>query len=254
MAADTLNVVLKLGLFATSLVVLYRITKSKVIRKLIFTYLSSKFGGKIIARALEPHKTALFSQLKSITSQDPELATEGPGVLRILEIGIGSGSNLIYYSKGCRLIALEPNKFFEAHFQSNLKQFNHIILEKCVQHPAEDMRTILSESIDIVVSTHVLCSVNNVAMCLEEIHRVLVPGGKFLFIEHTSYDSYQGWGRTFQKLSEPIWSFLSDGCELTRKFSDDLLSTKFSTHQYDKVLVDGVFYVMKPHIIGFLMK
>lgn len=254
MASNVLPFILKLGIFGSSVVFLCYFTKSKIVRRLIFTYLTSKYGGKIIASSLDPHKKLLFSQLESISSKDPKLAIKGPGFVRILEIGIGSGSNLRYYPSECHLIALEPNKFFEDYFNSNKKEFDQVVLEKCVQESAEDMITIPTESIDVVVSTHVLCSVDDVTKCLKEIHRVLVPGGKFFFVEHTAFDHEEGWKRAFQKLSEPVWSFFSDGCQLSRTFDKDFASIGFSSFKYEKILVDGVFYVMKPHVIGFLMK
>lgn len=41
-------------------------------------------------------------------------------------------------------------------------------------------------SFDVVVSTLVLCSVRDPVAVLNEVHRVLRPGGKYCFIEHVS--------------------------------------------------------------------
>lgn len=215
-------------------------------------YLSSKCGGKIISKALDPHKRRLFSQLTSITSSDPKLAVKGTGILRILEIGIGSGSNLKYYPTGSHLIAIEPNAFFEKYFKENTNEFDSLVLEKCLQASAEDMIAVPSESIDVVVSTHVLCSVSDLKKCLEEIHRVLVPGGKFFFVEHTSFED--GYRKLLQRLSEPFWSFFSDGCQLSRNFDFHFDSAGFTSSEYESVMVNGVFYVMRPHVIGTLTK
>jgi ubiquinone/menaquinone biosynthesis C-methylase UbiE len=39
-------------------------------------------------------------------------------------------------------------------------------------------------SIDTVVTTWTMCSIPNLVQALEEIHRVLRPGGRLLFVEH----------------------------------------------------------------------
>jgi ubiquinone/menaquinone biosynthesis C-methylase UbiE len=44
---------------------------------------------------------------------------------------------------------------------------------------AEDMKGVPDNSVDIVVSTMVLCSVGSVEGALKEIHRVLAPVGLF---------------------------------------------------------------------------
>ena len=50
-------------------------------------------------------------------------------------------------------------------------------MERFVVGFAEDMKDIEDGSIDIVVSTMVLCSVRSVPGALKEIHRVLAPVG-----------------------------------------------------------------------------
>lgn len=48
-------------------------------------------------------------------------------------------------------------------------------MEKFLLTTAEDMRDIDDNSIDVVVSTLVLCSVRSVEKTLKEVHRVLAP-------------------------------------------------------------------------------
>ena len=49
---------------------------------------------------------------------------------------------------------------------------------------AEDLSQFPDESFDAVIETLVLCSVNNVEKSLQEIQRVLKPGGVFCFLDH----------------------------------------------------------------------
>jgi ubiquinone/menaquinone biosynthesis C-methylase UbiE len=47
------------------------------------------------------------------------------------------------------------------------------------------MPQVKSQSVDTVISTHVLCSVASIAETLKEITRILKPRGRFVFFEHT---------------------------------------------------------------------
>jgi ubiquinone/menaquinone biosynthesis C-methylase UbiE len=69
-------------------------------------------------------------------------------------------------------------------------------------------------AIDTVVMTWALCSIPDATRALCEIHRVLRPGGRLLFVEH---------GRApdpnvvrWQDRLTPIWKCVSGGCDLNR--------------------------------------
>ena len=70
---------------------------------------------------------------------------------------------------------MEVNPFFEKEFFDKQKNHPHIKMERYVVGFAEDMKDIADGSIDIVVSTMVLCSVRSVQGALKEIQRVLAP-------------------------------------------------------------------------------
>jgi ubiquinone/menaquinone biosynthesis C-methylase UbiE len=66
-----------------------------------------------------------------------------------------------------------------------------------------------------VVSTLVLCSVRDLAASLAEMHRVLAPGGKLLFLEHVAAEPGSSRER-WQRRLEPLWTRISGNCHLTR--------------------------------------
>jgi ubiquinone/menaquinone biosynthesis C-methylase UbiE len=70
------------------------------------------------------------------------------------------------------------------------------------------------DTFDTVVSTWTLCSIKQVETAIAEIHRVLKPGGKFLFIEHglSNEPNIQTW----QHRITPIQKVIGDGCHLDR--------------------------------------
>ncbi|KAL8163760.1 UNVERIFIED_CONTAM: Methyltransferase-like protein 7A [Gekko kuhli] len=112
-------------------------------------------------------KKELFSNLKDFA---------GPsGVLTLLEIGAGSGANFEFYPAGCRLICNDNNDNFSKFLEKSLSQNRHLQLEHHVIAPAEDLSQIPNASVDVVVGTLVLCSVESSERVLKEVLRVLRP-------------------------------------------------------------------------------
>ena len=114
-----------------------------------------------------------FESMKNLKSSDPELRKKG--ALRILEIGPGPGYNFEFYPPNSELTVVEVNPFFEDQFFEKQVVHPHIKMDRFVVGFAEDMKGVPDNSIDVVVSTMVLCSVRSVDGALKEVHRVLAP-------------------------------------------------------------------------------
>ncbi|XP_035217923.1 methyltransferase-like protein 7A [Stegodyphus dumicola] len=99
--------------------------------------------------------------------------------LKILEIGIGSGANLPYYPENSSLTAVDMNASFKEYFYKNQKKYPQVKFERLITCMAENMHEVEDSSIDIVISTYVLCSVEDVQSVLSEIRRVLKPVSVF---------------------------------------------------------------------------
>jgi SAM-dependent methyltransferase len=164
----------------------------------------------------------------------------------VLEIGPGAGANFDYFPADVRWIGVEPNPYMEKYLRAAAKG------------RAVDLRVGYSEalpaadqSMDVVVTTLVLCSVRDVPKTLAEIRRVLRPGGKYLFIEHVA--APQGSGlRRLQNWITPLWSFFADGCHPNREVWRQLEAVGFSHLEITHVDVD--MPVIKPHIVGYAIK
>jgi SAM-dependent methyltransferase len=136
----------------------------------------------------------------------------------VLEIGPGAGYNLRYYPVDVRWVGVEPNPFMVPYLQQSIRELRRpadaFRIDPGdplgVRLPAED------ESIDAAVSTLVLCSVPHPEDSLQEILRVLKPGGRFAFIEHVAAPRGTGL-RAFQDFVQPVWSLLADGCHPNRE-------------------------------------
>ena len=85
--------------------------------------------------------------------------------------------------------------------------------------PADDA------SFDCVVSTYTLCTIPDVDAALKEVHRVLAPGGRLLFLEHGQAPdpSVNKW----QNRITPYWKPLAGGCHLNRHLPSLIESAGF---------------------------
>lgn len=129
---------------------------------------------KTYNKKMRDKKKDLFSNLSEFNKSD--------GPLRILEIGCGSGANFEFYPSGCNVICTDPNPHFQKYLQRSLADNDHITFERFVVASGEDMGSIEDDSLDVVVCTLVLCSVNNTQRTLQEAHRILRPVSSHLLI------------------------------------------------------------------------
>ena len=137
----------------------------------------------------------------------------------VLEIGFGTGANVPYYPPDIEfLTALDPNPGMVPIARSHV--FNPIAHDIHVRWimASGEVLPFRSHSFDTVVSTLTLCSIPQVSMSLRELHRVLKPGGRFLFLEHgRSPDHSVRW---WQDLLTPFWRKVGDGCHLNRPMEE----------------------------------
>ena len=105
---------------------------------------------------------------------------------RVLEIGGGTGANLALYDAGVEsLVVTEPEPAMLRRLRDKARE--QAPLAEIVQAPAEDL-PFEDASFDTVVSTLVLCGVDDQVRALGEIRRVIKPGGRLLFLEHVRSD------------------------------------------------------------------
>ena len=104
----------------------------------------------------------------------------------VLEIGAGTGANLPHYDGGIEsLVLTEPQPPMLRRLQRVAHE--HAPQAKVLRAPAEDL-PFEDDSFDIVVSTLVLCGVDDQPRALREARRVLRAGGQLLFLEHVRAD------------------------------------------------------------------
>lgn len=101
----------------------------------------------------------------------------------VLEIGPGTGANFDDLPKDVTWIGLEPDENALPTLRSRSRRFSRSsrVLEGVAERiPLDD------DSVDTVLSTLVLCSVEDPSLVLSEVKRVLKPGGRLAFFEHVA--------------------------------------------------------------------
>lgn len=153
-----------------------------------------------------------------------DLAMKNPGTRRlrevwipqaegeVLEVGIGSGLNLEFYTQRVRRIhGVDPSLELQRMARKRTGRIDVEFLLQSVENPLP----LPSGSMDTIVVTWTLCSVPDPRKALLEMKRVLKSGGTLIFIEHgLSPDSGVA---AWQDRLTPIWKHIGGGCHLNRK-------------------------------------
>jgi ubiquinone/menaquinone biosynthesis C-methylase UbiE len=164
----------------------------------------------------------------------------------VLEIGGGTGANLEYYGDGVRTLTIvEPEKPMLRRLQHHIEQSAQ--QAKALRAPAEDL-PFNDASFDVVVSTLVLCTVDDVPRALRELHRVLRPGGKLLFIEHVRSDD-EKLARTQDRML-PINVRIAHGCHPNRRTLDRIRDAGFEVTSLEHDTLKHTPKFIRPLIVG----
>lgn len=100
----------------------------------------------------------------------------------VLEIGFGTGLNLACYPAAVsRLTIIDPAKLLPRRVAKRIAAAHMPVEEAFLD--AEHLPFEI-ERFDTVVSTWTLCTIPDAVAALQEVHRVLKPTGKLLFLEH----------------------------------------------------------------------
>jgi ubiquinone/menaquinone biosynthesis C-methylase UbiE len=133
---------------------------------------------------------------------------------RVLEIGLGSGLNLPFYTNRVKeVLGLEPHPKLLAMASEKSAPVSANLIEGSAESIPLD-----TGSIDTVVTTWTLCSIPDVGTALGEMRRILKPAGQLLLVEHGLAPEEKI--RKWQHRLTPIWMRLAGGCHLDRPIAD----------------------------------
>lgn len=144
------------------------------------------------------------------------LARDSAG--RVLDLGCGTGAMFPYIDGGdvgddgedAELHAIEPDPHMLKRAERRAAAAGLDV--EIRQAGAEDL-PYDDGTFDIVIASMVFCTIPDVDAALEEVARVLRPGGEFRFLEHVHGD---GLRRRLQDAVAPAWCRLAGGCRVNR--------------------------------------
>jgi ubiquinone/menaquinone biosynthesis C-methylase UbiE len=165
---------------------------------------------------------------------------------RVLEIGAGTGLNLPHYPDDLdELILTEPDAAMRSRLQKKLSRSDRA--GRLIDAPAERL-PLTDGSIDTVISTLVLCTVDEPDRALREIARVLRPDGQLLFLEHVRSDSptLAYWQ---DRLAAP-WRRFACGCRCNRATAELMVACGFDVGDLREASWRAMPAVVRPLISG----
>ncbi len=170
----------------------------------------------------------------------------------VLELGCGTGANLEFYPNTIqRLVLTEPNSCMHQQLKTKVESSKLSKIE-ILNDKAEHL-SLADASFDVVVCTLVLCSVCDLEKTLSEIHRILRPQGRFIFIEHVAATNNSKRYR-WQCRLEFLWKRIADGCHVTRNTEEAIVKAGFKMVELTHQSIRGVPPIARPSIRGVAQK
>lgn len=151
-----------------------------------------------------------LSERRGLRSRRRGLLAQARGLT--VELGSGTGLNLGFYPDSLdRLVLTEPEDAMRHRLQRRVEAADR---PASVVDASAEALPFADGTVDTVVSTLVLCTVESPETALREIARVLAPHGQLLFIEHVRAGSrVRSW---WQDRLEVPWRAFAAGCRCNR--------------------------------------
>ena len=166
----------------------------------------------------------------------------------VLEIGAGTGLNFAHYDGNvASLVVTEPEPAMLRRLQR--KAHEQAPLAKVLRAPAEDL-PFEDGTFDTVVSTLVLCGVDDQERALREARRVLRPGGRLLFMEHVRSDD-----PAFARFQDRMnWlNRLVVQCDCNRPTLTTIEAAGFHVSRLERTTLPKAPKFVRPLIVGAAM-
>jgi SAM-dependent methyltransferase len=164
---------------------------------------------------------------------------------RVLELGAGTGLNLAHYPAGlAELVLTEPDPAMRGRLERRVARSRP---DATIVAASAEALAFADGAFDTVVSTLVLCTVEDPVAAVQEARRVLAPGGRLLFAEHVRADGPR-LARWQDRLAGP-WSAFALGCRCNRP-TEALLASELRVERLERTRWRGMPALVRPLIVG----
>jgi SAM-dependent methyltransferase len=163
----------------------------------------------------------------------------------VLEIGAGTGGNLGLYPGAVTSLTLtEPDPHMFRRLEHRAQAMAPSVMT--LRAPAEDL-PFDDDTFDSVVSTLVLCGVDDQPRAVREIRRVLRPGGLFLFFEHLRADDPEA-GRKQDRMNRLNRALVC--CDCNRRTLDTIQGVGFEVTALEHTALPKAPSFVRPAVLG----
>lgn len=164
----------------------------------------------------------------------------------VVELGAGTGLNLPFYPDDVSLVLTEPEEPMARRLEERLASLGRsgrVVRAGAESLPLEDA------SVDTVVSTLVLCTVDDLDAALASVRRVLRPGGTLLFLEHVAAPAGSGLRRVQDVVHGP-WHAFAAGCHDNRDTEAAIRRAGFEVEEISHMELEAAAPPIRPLIVG----
>jgi ubiquinone/menaquinone biosynthesis C-methylase UbiE len=172
--------------------------------------------------------------MRSVMSQREKVVPFARG--RVLEVGLGSGLNLPYYDaeEVSKVWGLDPSSEMLGMAETRAASVKFDVEFIC---SAGEELPLESNSVDTVLVTYTLCTIFDIGRALEQMARVLKPGGELIFCEHGV--APDPGVRRVQNFINPLWKVVGGGCHLNRNIPELVERGGFKLNEMTKDYIPG---------------
>ena len=174
----------------------------------------ARVGPRMDARGAADHRRRLVAAARGV----------------VVEIGAGYGATFPFYPAAVTgVLALEPDPTLRGLARAAASKAP---VPVTVEDGVAESLPAADASVDVVVSSLVLCSVTDQSAALTEVVRVLRPGGLLLFYEHVR-SAHRVLGAA-EDLLTPLWSRVAGGCHPNRDTAAAIAGAGLAVQDLDR--------------------
>jgi ubiquinone/menaquinone biosynthesis C-methylase UbiE len=163
----------------------------------------------------------------------------------VLEVGFGSGLNLPWYPAAVRkVVAVDPSTEAAKLARKRIAEAPFPVEHVAVSGEYIDAP---DASYDSVVSTYTLCTIPDPVAALQQMRRVLKPGGRLFFLEHgrSTDPKVLRWQNRLNGFNRAVLG----GCNLNRDVSRLVREAGFELDEVHQYYIEG-----EPKVVGFVTR
>jgi len=187
-----------------------------------------------------------LGELRGMSKLRRDIVARASG--RALELGAGTGLNLPHYRADLiELVVTEPEPAMVRRLERRMDRVA-AANSRVLRAPAEQL-PFDAGSFDTVVTTFVLCTVLDPLAALQEARRVLVDGGRLVFVEHVRAPAGSKLERWQDRLHGP-WRAFAYGCRCNQDTMSLIEQAGFALSERRQERWRGMPPIVQPLVCG----